>query len=292
MSSSQPQPQPQQPQSSGSGSNNLRYQPPLEVLTNLIKTQQFYWFFGHVLAILFFALNFITGFFRPRSSLRYYQFALLSIILTYLIVIKQIHFKSGFKFSTINIRLLRDENVQYLTLAVVLYTSSFVIGQTQASLYSFVIFAVFHVLTYFQNHLLSVFLPSIAAQQRINSLITQFIHKFNQPALFLASNAEIMMLLFAGFQLIPSVLFLLFKRNFVYLGVQALVFVVIAAFNKLRYDGNQYTKTVVESMDARANQFVTQVNNPQVAELYHKIRNNAINYFGLIQLPKAASKAN
>ncbi|RCK55605.1 Nucleoporin POM33 [Candida viswanathii] len=285
MSSSE-QAQPQQP----SGSANLRYQPPLEVLTNLLKTQQFYWFLGHVLAVLFFVLNFVTGFFRPRSSLRYYQFSLLSIILTYLIVIRQIHFKTGFKVSTFNARLLRDENVQYLTLAVVLYLSSFVIGQTQASLYSFVIFAVFHVLTYFQNHLLSVFLPSIGAQQRVNSLITQFVHKFNQPALFLATNAEIMSLLFSGFQLIPSALFLLFKWNLKYFLVQVLVFVVLVAFNKLRYDGNHYTKTVVELMDARANQFVVQVNNPQLSELYHKIRTNVVNFLGLIQLPKEAAK--
>lgn len=289
MSSSQPQQQEQQQQS---GSTNLRYQPPLEVLTNLLRTQQFYWFLGHVLAVLFFVLNFVTGFFRPRSSLRYYQFALLSIILTYLIVIRQVHFKSGFKFSTINARLLRDENVQYLTLAIVLYGSSFVIGQTQASLYSFVIFSVFHVSTYFQNHLLSVFLPSIGAQQRVNSLITQFTHKFNQPALFLAANAEIMMLLFAGFQLAISSLFLLFRWNFVYVGVQGFVFGVVVAFNKLRYDGNQYTKTVVDLMDARANQFVAQVNNPQVTELYTKIRTNVINYIGLIQLPKSSAKKN
>ena len=38
---------------------------------------------------------------------------------------------------------------------------SFIIGQTGSSLYSFAIFAVFHVLTYFQNHLLSVLLVTL-----------------------------------------------------------------------------------------------------------------------------------
>ncbi|RCK56176.1 Nucleoporin POM33 [Candida viswanathii] len=265
---------------------------PIEVLTNLLKSQQFCWFLGHVLAVFFFAINVFTAFFRPSSSLRFYKLSLLSIILTYVVVIRQIHFKAGFQLSTFNLRLLRDENVQYLTLAVVLFASSFVIGQTRASLYSFIVYAVFHVLTYFQNNLLSTVVPNVPVQQRINSLISQFTHKFNQPALFVAASAEALTLVLAGLQLIPSALFLLFRWNLKYFLVQAFVFLVIVAFNKLRYDGNQYTKTVFDLIDARVSQVVSQVNNPQLLEMYNKFRTNVITYVGLVQLPKEEAKQN
>ncbi|KAL6453196.1 POM33 Nucleoporin POM33 [Candida maltosa Xu316] len=267
-------------------SANLRYQSPLEQVTQLIKTQQFYWFLGHVFAILFFVVSLITGFFRPSSSLHYYRFSLLSIIVTYLIVIKQIYFKTRFNFATSGARLLRDENVQYLSLALVLYLSSFVIGQTGSSLYSFIIFAVFHTLTYFQNHLLPVFVGELATQQRISGAITNFTSKFNQPALFAAANAEIILLLITGIQLIPSALFLLYKWNLGFFAVQVFVFATIV----LRFDSNQYTKTVVEQMDLKVSQTLVQLNRPQLSQVYHNIRNNAIKYLSLIQLPKDASK--
>ncbi|RCK60415.1 Nucleoporin POM33 [Candida viswanathii] len=282
MSSSE-QEQPQQPATQHS---------PIEMLTNLLKTQQIYWFLGHVLAVFFFAINVFTAFFRPGSSLRFYKLSLLSIILTYIVVIRQIHFKAGFQLSTFNLRLLRDENVQYLTLAVVLFSSSFVIGQTRASLYSFVVYALFHVLTYFQNHLLPAVVPNVPVQRRINGLITQFTHKFNQPALFLAARAEFLTLLLDGLQLIPSALLLLFRRNLKYFLVQVFVFLVIVIFNKLRYDGNQYTKTVIDLIDTRVTQVVAQVNNPQLSEVYNKFRTNVITYVGLLQLPKEESKQN
>ena len=48
--------------------------------------------------------------------------------------------------------------------------------------------------------------------------------------------------LFPGFQLIPSALLLLFRRNIVEVSVQVLVFVTIVVFNKLRFDSNQIQK--------------------------------------------------
>ena len=271
-------------------SANLRYRTPLQQLVTLAKTQQFYWFLGHVFAVLFFILSTLTGFWNRHSSLKYYRCSLLSIILTYLIVIRQIHFKSTFKLSSINIRLLRDENVQYLLLAVVFYVSSFIIGQTGSSLYSFAIFAVFHVLTYFQNHLLSVFIGDIATQSRISSMISNFTSKFNQPALIAASNAEIVLLVVSGFQLIPSALLLLFRRNIVEVSVQVLVFVAIVVFNKFRFDSNQYTKVVVEQMDLKVNQTLAQINSPQLSQLYQNARAGALKYLSLIKLPKESGK--
>ena len=55
-------------------SANLRYRTPLQQLVTLAKTQQFYWFLGHVFAVLFFILSTLTGFWNRHSSLKYYRF--------------------------------------------------------------------------------------------------------------------------------------------------------------------------------------------------------------------------
>ncbi|CAI5758928.1 unnamed protein product [Candida verbasci] len=277
------------PTSSSSTNQQLRYKPPLTQLVNLLKTQQFYWFLGHVFAVLFFILNTLTSFFNPRSSLGYYKFALASIILTYGIVIKQVHFKTNF---TISRRLLRDENVQYLLLASIFLIASFKIGQIHSSLYSFEIFAVFHILTYFQNQLLGVFISNIRAQQRLNSIINNFTTKFNQPALFAASNSEIILLLICGFNLIPMFLLLIFRRNFIDFAIHLFLFGSIVVFNKLRFDSNQYTKVVVEQMDAKVNQILLQLNNANLLNLYTNVKNQAIVYLNKIQIPKEQIKKN
>ena len=274
---------------SNANSTPLRQQPPLQQLITLAKTQQFYWFLGHVFAVLFFLLSTITGFWNPRSSITYYRFTLLSIIITYIIVIKQLYFR---KSVVISIRLLRDENVQYLSLAVVFYLTSFKIGIIGGSLYSFIIFAIFHILNYFQNHLLPIVLPSsIAAQQKLNSMINRFTQTYNQPALVAASNAEIMCLLLCGFQLIPTVLInLLIKWDIITTLFRFVVFGVVLAFNKFRYDANQYTKAVIDQFDMKAKQLLS---TRLLAYLpkYEQLKSFVIGkYISKIQLPKEQAK--
>ena len=96
--------------------------------------------------------------------------------------------------------------------------------------------------------------------------------------------------LFQGFQLIPSALLLLFRRNIVEVSVQVLVFVAIVVFNKLRFDSNQYTKVVVEQMDLKVNQTLAQINSPQLSQLYQNARAGALKYLSLIKLLKESGK--
>lgn len=264
--------------------------PPLPIkhqVTRLLKTQQFYWFLGHVLAILFFVLHFVTSFFNPASSLKYFRFSLLSILLTYTLVIKQIYSRKNF---TVN-KLIRDENVQYLTLALVLYLASFSIGPVPSSLYSFVIFGTFHVLSYFQNNLLQ-FVPKLATQQRLNSLINLFTESLNSQAMGTAALGEIVLLGLIGMQL-PGALFLdlLFKRKYIAVLTKFGVFGFVLVFDKLRYDLSEYTKAIVRQFDTQAGGLLAKLGNPKVTELYASFKREVFGKYLLkIKLP-AAEKA-
>ncbi|KAK6457893.1 uncharacterized protein RJT20DRAFT_125776 [Scheffersomyces xylosifermentans] len=266
---------------------------PAQQLTKLATTQQFYWFLGHVLAVLFFVVTTFTSFFSPRASLRYYRFALLAILITYIIVIKQIYLR---KTSTISaVRLIRDENVQYFVLALVFYLSSFKIGVVSGSLYSFIIFAVFHILTYFQNNLLSIVVPNPQTKQHLNGVINQFTISYNQQALLVAANAEIMLLVLNVVSLVPSVLInLLLQRDILYIVVKAFVAGVTLVFVKFRYDSNQYTKLVIEQFDLRVVQLLARFNNPTLTQVYNGWFKGKViaKYIAPIQVPKENIKKN
>ncbi|KAK6197479.1 uncharacterized protein RJT21DRAFT_123294 [Scheffersomyces amazonensis] len=241
---------------------------PLQQLQKLAFTQQFYWFLGHVFALLFFAFNFVTSFFSTRLALKYYRFALLSILVTYVIVIKQIFFRNN-KLQIRSVgRFVGDDNVQYFGLAFVLYLSSFKIGIVSGSLYSFIIFSVFHALTYFQNNLLKVSVSSAQTQQYLNSAINQFTLNYNQQALILAANAEVILLVMSVFQIIPTIFFnLILQRDLFFFLVKLFTVAYITVFIKLRFDSNQYTKTVIQQYDSRANEYLVRI--PQLSQIYN-----------------------
>lgn len=248
-----------------SSSSTAKVQPssPVQQLTSLLKTQQFYWFLGHVLAILFFVLSSLTAIlFRQAASLKYYRFTLLSIIVTYLIVLKQVYLKRSAPKAT-PARLIRDENVQYLSLAVVFYIASYILdNQAQTVLYSYIIFAVFHALTYFQNNLLSIAVPSIATQQRVNSAINNFTTKFNQLAMSAAASVEIVLVVMTAFDVLISTFLVLLKWNVVQYATKVFLLAAVVVFNKLRYDSNQFTKAAVNQLDQNVNGYVNQLNSP------------------------------
>ncbi|ODV79106.1 uncharacterized protein CANTADRAFT_51191 [Suhomyces tanzawaensis NRRL Y-17324] len=272
--------------------SSLRPRPVSQQLIALAKTQQFYWFLGHVLAFINFGIQAVL-FIWPSASLKHYRFTLLSILITYVIVIKQIYFKRLSLSSVSLTRLARDENVHYFVLALTFYVASFKIGVIAGSLYLFIIFAVFHILTYFQNNLLAVLVPSIAAQQQINTQINNFTLKFNQQALVLAANAEVILAVLSGFQLIPAFLFqLLWSRQVVYFATKVVVFGVVLVFVKFRYDANPYTKAVVDQFDARINAFVFGLNDQRLVAVYTKLKQDALRFLAPIKVPKEEIKKN
>ncbi|KAI5961214.1 uncharacterized protein KGF55_004139 [Candida pseudojiufengensis] len=279
------------PKATPSTKSTIKSASPVSQLIKVIKTQQFYWFLGHVFALLFSLLSTLTGLiFRNESSLKYFRFALISNIITYGIVIKQIHFKSiGAKFS--RVKLINDENVQYLILALVFLLSSYILKtQTQAALYPYFIFGVFHVVTYFQNHLITIFIPSIQAQQHVNSLINNFTTKLNQPALYAASSVELVLAVTTGFDVLISTFWLILRWNLIDYITKVIVFLTVIVFNKFKFDHSQYTKASVLQMDQTWNGYINKINNPKLTQLFFQLRDLAIHYISLIQIPKDVVK--
>lgn len=247
-------------------------------VSKLVKTVQFYWFLSHVFTVLFFLVQTFYSFFSYNQSLRYYQFSLLSIIITYLIVIKQL------KKKTFN-QLVHDENIQYLSMAIIYYLSSLRIGVITGSLYSFVIFSIFHILNYYKNNLLEIFISSIQHQQIIHSKISQFVSTYNQQALLMAANAEIFLLLFGANPLVqlPMIITDIFKFDILSIFVRINLFLLVVIFNKFRYDSNQFTRLVVEQWDLKIQQLLLKF--PQFNSYYDYFKQLIINYITPIKLP-------
>ncbi len=239
-----------------------------QTIAALLQTQQFYWFLGHVSVLVSFVLHSVTAFFS-RSTF-YYKFTLLSVLFTYTIVLRQLHFRTLSALRSPNLRagLLKDENFHYFMLALVFFVTHPVTGPLSGLIYSFTIFSLFHSLTYFQNSLLSSLPISLSAQQTLNTRINNFTTQYNEPALMIASNSELLLLTTFVFSL-PFTPVYLFKAP-LYAITNLFVFGVVIVFLKLRYDLNKYTQLVINSWDLRITQFLF---SPQAAMIPNSVRN-------------------
>lgn len=273
--------------------NQLQPRGLIQTIVPLAKTQQFYWYVGHVLTVLLFVFNQISSFIAPARSEALYRWALLAVLATYAIVVRQIHFRGGLGqivSKATSPGFLRDDNVQYLGLALVLYLSSFKIGAVAGTLYSFAIFSVFHALTYFQNNLLHALPLPIERQQALNTRINDFTTNSNQQALLIAANAELFTPLSFVLQL-PALVFRIF-RDPVYVIVDVLTLATIVVFLKLRFNQNKYTQTVVQQLDLRISAFVSNPLLPLQAQLfgiYAAFRNALVTYIGPIRISAGAT---
>lgn len=245
----------------------LKPQTLIKTVSTLLQTQQFYWFLGHVSVLVSFITYNITSFFT--SSLFYYKTILLSVLFTYAIVLRQVHFRKA-TFSNLTLlknNLIKDENFQYFTLALVFFLSCSTLRPLSGSVFSFAIFSLFHALTYFQRNLLSSFPVSLQKQQQLNTRINAFTSTYNEPALVFASNSEL--LLIANFILsIPLTPIRLFTSP-LFAITNVIVFGFVVTFLKLRYDSNKYTQQVVNNWDLKVTQLLF---SPQAAVIPQSIK--------------------
>ena len=194
----------------------------IATVKSLSKTPQLYWFLAHVLSLVNFAGSFIFGLFSPAKALSYYRYTLFFQLISYGIVIKQVHFSSSAGSRS---QLLRDENVQYFLFAFILWLVSFKIGTLAGTPYSYIIFLFFHVATYLQSHLLESLPIPITTQAAI---LWQ----------------------------LPRLVINLF-RDQVFAAVHVFSIVAVIVFVKLRYNENQTMKLVVQQLDAKAAGFLS-----------------------------------
>lgn len=216
---------------------------PAKVAT-LARSPQFFWFLGHASSTLLFVLFQVIQFFNQKVASTLYRLILVSEIVSYAIVVKQLHIRVGAGFGA-----LKDENVQYLALALGLLVASFKLGTWPKALYSFAVFSVFHAASYFQSHLLEAMPMSLASQAAWSDRITYISANYNQQALFFAAMTEVFLL--TDFILVvPVLLFKLFLDP-IYVVFQAGLIVMIMTFIKLRYVYSTCTQMIVAQLDAR-----------------------------------------
>ncbi|CUM56419.1 uncharacterized protein AC631_04445 [Debaryomyces fabryi] len=263
-----------------------------QTIATLALSKQFYWFVGHALEIIFFILNMISSFFSRTA--KFYNCALVAVLFTYGIVIKQIHFKKTglgqvVRDRDLRARMIRDDNVQYFLLALVFLLSSGTIGGVAGGLYSFTIFSVFHVLTYFQTNLLGSMPFNKVQQENLNAKINHFTTTYNQQALLMAANAEFLLL--SGFIFTIPLMFVQIFRIPLFVIVNTSVFAAIVVFLKLRYISNRYTQEIVSQWDMKINQVLLSGKLPASLNEYYNIRLKGLiqKLTDPIQLPAIAS---
>lgn len=224
--------------------------------TNIVppQTSQFFWYLGHVSTVVNVVLYQFFALFSASASAKYYNYALLSVVTTYSIVLFQMLRSS--KTSMFNARnLTSNDNFQYLMLAIVWYmvSSSKVIS---GGLYPFIIYSSFHAANYFKNYLLPI-LPNVAAttKDRYSTVISHMITHYNEQSLMVATNCEIFVLVQLGLGA-PFISYYLITDFWLAI-VNVIVLVQYACFIKLRYRQSKHTKMLfdgsVYKMDAMMN---------------------------------------
>ncbi|KAJ1952642.1 Transmembrane nucleoporin, partial [Dipsacomyces acuminosporus] len=122
-------------------------------------TAQFYWWIGHVLVLLCGTMYYIKRPFGSKEANWYYPKAYLGALVSYTIVIYKTYGPPQANLAFLQ-RLIVDENVEYLMLAFYWYTQAPML----VTLLPFVVFSLFHVITYSRSTLIPVFFPGVTAE--------------------------------------------------------------------------------------------------------------------------------
>ncbi|KAJ2720870.1 Transmembrane nucleoporin [Coemansia sp. Benny D115] len=130
-----------------------------ERLVALTKTAQFYWWVGHVAVLVFGTLYYVNRPFGWSGANWYYGKAYLGAILSYVIVIYKTYGPPQLNLAFAH-RLILDENVEYLLLAFYWWTQAPIV----VTLVPFVVFSLFHVLTYARSTVLVAVFPSVGEE--------------------------------------------------------------------------------------------------------------------------------
>ncbi|KAI8320581.1 hypothetical protein GQ54DRAFT_312543 [Martensiomyces pterosporus] len=123
------------------------------------NTAQFYWWAGHVLVLMFGTLYYFKRPFGAREANWYYPKAYMGALLSYAIVIYKTYGPPQINLAFLQ-RLIVDENVEYLLLAFYWLTQPPML----VTLLPFVVFSLFHVITYTRSTLIPVFFPGVTAE--------------------------------------------------------------------------------------------------------------------------------
>ncbi|KAJ5176518.1 uncharacterized protein N7482_002395 [Penicillium canariense] len=243
--------------------------PLVERLKALAQTLQFAWFVGHLtllLSVCRYTLSFILFNYYSSSARIAYRLAFISAAVTYGIVVYKGHFARGVSGSVPQIvtKLISDENVQYLGMALVwLYSRQLILALLPFSVYS-----VFHVATYSRMYLIPTLQPSspgaaggasptspsgskpAGKQNPLSETIGRFIKQYYDASMGVVASLEILLLL----RLVLSAI-TFSKGSWVLL-------VVYLAFFRARYAQSSFVQQAVRQLTARADASLSHQSTP------------------------------
>uniref|UniRef100_A0A060TG91 ARAD1D21450p n=1 Tax=Blastobotrys adeninivorans TaxID=409370 RepID=A0A060TG91_BLAAD len=222
-------------------------------LQALVKTVQFAWFVGHVLALVgsFFYLLFSLRIFKSPSFPKFwYREAYVAIIFTFSIILNQTYRSKPLTVQA----LLRDDNCHYIFLAFLWLFSR----PSFFTLPPFLVFSLFHVLTYLRSYLL----PALGhgSSSPLSAQIGHFVTGYNDRFMMLAASIECL-----------QFVRLLF-RVFTFRKGTLVQFIIYVGFMKLRYDNSMFTRTIVKQYEVRIDSLLA---NPAVPPV---VRNGWISF--------------
>jgi hypothetical protein len=235
-----------------------------ERVLHLAQTLQFAWFVGHVtllLSSLRYGLSYIFFNYYSKMAIFTYRLAFISALVTYgIVVYKGIRArqKQGKPLSPIS--LAGDENVQYLGMALVWLFSR----QVPLAVLPFVVYSLFHVLTYTRANLLPVISPTSDGKPKVGGLsdtIGQFVKNYYDQSMTIVAALEIAL----WFRLLLSAV--TFTKG------SWILIAIYTAFFRARYAQSSFVQGAVSNITARIDaQFANQSTSPAVRNAWETVK--------------------
>lgn len=223
-----------------------------------VKTLQFAWFAGHALTVLsaiFYLLTYVRVF--PSTYKFWYKVAFLGAIQSFGVLIFQSAKKSGVDFKVV----LKDDNVHYLVLAIVLFVYS---PYVLLTLSTFALFSTFHVLSYARTFLFPAL--GVSDNHPLSVHVGNFVSANNNNSIALASLLEVYTVGWLLLRLIT------FRTN------SLIPFLVYVVFIKLRFEKSAFTRNAFKSVELKLEGLVNQTGVPAAKDawvtvkgVFHKI---------------------
>lgn len=209
----------------------------------LVKNAQFPWFVGHIFVLLggfFYMLGVVRIFKSPGFPLFWYRLAYVAAMATFAITLKESYLKKPPSAA----QLTQDDNVHYLLVALLWLVSK----PSMLTLIPFMIFSLFHVVTFTRSSVL----PAVgkSSDTGLGGQLKQFATTYNEQLLAVASQVELLLLFF----MIPSAL--TFKK------VSLIPFLFYLVFIKVRFDQSFHMRQAVKTWEVRADNLMSNPNVP------------------------------
>ncbi|CEG72222.1 hypothetical protein RMATCC62417_07813 [Rhizopus microsporus] len=160
-------------------------------LNTLVQEKQFYWWLGHIYIVLN-SVFYFSSVLSFHANPVYYKRAYMGALLSYAIVIYNSIRANKEAF---DIHILCDENVHYFVIAFYWYSAP----PIAVTLIPFVIFSIFHMLTYTRTNIIPLFIPKKKNTQglfieKIDHQIKLFTERQHNTAIKLAAYIEIIVI--------------------------------------------------------------------------------------------------